>query len=192
MGFEVPISCCTPLLPFPTLHPLCIPGFNLCCIQWFMCPRRTKSKLLDFLHGVQKVLQAAMAVPLVRPDRCQCSQLLLSSSMPQLHRLHPGQYLPAPVLTWLKLIQALLQGFRGDSSCVHSTWELHQSSCWWAASHPHSTNTALTLMTTWLLSQLPWQEHLAPTGLLKSAKATCLWCPAGWFNALTWGLGCLP
>lgn len=51
MGFHVPIDCCTP----HSLHPLCIPGFNLCSIQWFMCSKKIKSKLLDFLPREQKV-----------------------------------------------------------------------------------------------------------------------------------------
>lgn len=74
-------------LPFPSFHPLHISGFNLCFIQWFLCPSRnrglanisSKIKLLDFLPGEQKAppsevtiaLQTAMAVTLViRLDRC--------------------------------------------------------------------------------------------------------------------------
>lgn len=72
---------------------LCIPE-RLKVSSWVFPTENRKSPFSP--RVVPIALPAAMAVASVSLDRCQCSWLLLSSSMPQLHRLHPRQCLPAP------------------------------------------------------------------------------------------------
>lgn len=104
-------------LLFPSLHPLGIPGFKLCSIPWFMCPWKTKSKLLDFLPGEQKVPICSHHSP-ASSHGCslfESGQVLVAAASCWALSCHSSiAHIQGSIylLTWLKLIQALLHEFQ--------------------------------------------------------------------------------